>query len=256
MRMIAAAPLSSAPNSERGTSMKPAPRNAAAPPVAVATEFIVTTCWRGTTSGSAADSPDATNRVNPLAINAPNRICGSLAPAASSAAMASISTSRPRLAPTSTSRLSQRSSNAPANGPSTEYGRYRTANAATISHGPAARSGLNSRPPASPAWNRPSPNWLTVRNSSSRQNSGRLRTDRHRATGACASTTRIHTTNIRAGRRCSLPSTFAGDIMEPWRSQRIRRISSPRRRTGYAQEPCCWPTPICSSRRFVAASST
>ena len=144
MKMIAAAPVSSAPNSHRGTSMKPAPRNAAAPPVAVATEFIVTTCSRGTTSGSAADRPEETNRVNPLTISAPNRIGRSPAPAASSAAMPSTSTSRPRLAPTSTSRRSHRSSSAPANGPSTEYGRYRTANAAAISHGPAARSGLNS----------------------------------------------------------------------------------------------------------------
>ena len=117
MKMIAAAPVSSAPNSQRGSSMKLAPRNAAAPPVAVATEFIVTTWSRGTTSGSAADRPDETNRVKPLTINAPNRIGRSLAPAASSAAMPSTSTSRPRLAPTSTSRRSQRSSSAPANGP-------------------------------------------------------------------------------------------------------------------------------------------
>ena len=41
--MIAAAPVSSAPKSQRGTSMKVAPRNAAAPPVATATAFIVTT---------------------------------------------------------------------------------------------------------------------------------------------------------------------------------------------------------------------
>ena len=89
-------------------------------PVAVATEFIVTTRSRGTTSGSAADRPEETNRVKPLAISAPKRIGRSLAPAASSAAMPSISTSRPRFAPTNTNRLSQRSSNAPANGPNTE----------------------------------------------------------------------------------------------------------------------------------------
>ncbi len=78
--MIAAAPASSAPNSQRGTSMKVAPRNAAAPPVAVATAFIVTTWSRGTTSGSAADRPDETKRVKPLTINAPNRIGRSSAP--------------------------------------------------------------------------------------------------------------------------------------------------------------------------------
>ena len=74
MKMIAAAPVSPAPKSHRGTSMKAAPRNAAAPPVAVATEFIVTTWSRGTTSGSAAERPDETKRVKPLTINAPNRI--------------------------------------------------------------------------------------------------------------------------------------------------------------------------------------
>ena len=143
MKMIAAAPVSSAPNSQRTNSMKMAPRKAATAPVAVATEFIATTCPRGTTSGSAADRPDETNRVKPLTINAPNRIGRSPAPAASSAATATTSSSRPRLAPTSTSRRSQRSSSAPANGPSTEYGRNSTANAPAIAHGPAARSGLN-----------------------------------------------------------------------------------------------------------------
>ena len=120
MNMIAAAPVSPDPNSQRGSSMKSAPRNAAAAPVAVATEFIVTTCSRGTTCGSAADSPEETNRVKPLTINAPNRIGRSPAPAASSMPTAITSASRPLLAPTSTRRRSQRSSSAPANGPSTE----------------------------------------------------------------------------------------------------------------------------------------
>ena len=42
--------------------------------MAVATEFIATTWSRGTTSGSAADRPEETNRVKPLTIKAPNRI--------------------------------------------------------------------------------------------------------------------------------------------------------------------------------------
>ena len=89
MKMTAAAPLSSAPNSQRGTSMKLAPRNAAAaagrgrdrvhrrPPGRAARR-----------AGSAADRPDETNRVKPLTISAPNRIARSLAPTASSAATA------------------------------------------------------------------------------------------------------------------------------------------------------------------------
>ena len=100
--------------------MKLAPRNVAAAPVAVATEFIVTTCSRGTTCGSAADSPEETNRVKPLTINAPNRIGRSPTPTASSVPTTTTSTSRPMLAPMSTTRRSQRSSSAPANGPSSE----------------------------------------------------------------------------------------------------------------------------------------
>src|SRR6188508_3377191 len=86
MKMIAAAPVSSEPNTQRDSNMKLAPRDAAVAPVAVATAFIVTTRSRGTTSGSAADRPEETNRVKPLTINAPNKIGRSYAPAASSAA--------------------------------------------------------------------------------------------------------------------------------------------------------------------------
>src|SRR6478752_6769582 len=60
-----------------------------------------------------------------------------------------------------------------------------------MAHGVAARSGLNRIAPASPAANRPSPNWLTVRSSSSRQNSGSARTERQTAIGARASATEI-----------------------------------------------------------------
>ena len=70
MKMIAEAPLSPAPTRRRGNSMKFAPTKAAQAPTAVATEFIVTTCSRGTTCGSDAESPDATNRDRPLATSA------------------------------------------------------------------------------------------------------------------------------------------------------------------------------------------
>ena len=64
--------------------MKFAPRNVAVAPVAVATEFIVTTRSRGTTCGSAADSPEVTKRLKPLTISAPHSTNRSLAPTASS----------------------------------------------------------------------------------------------------------------------------------------------------------------------------
>ena len=53
--------------------MKLAPRKAAIAPDAVATEFIVTTCSRGTTWGSDADRPDATKRAIPLAQQRPEQ---------------------------------------------------------------------------------------------------------------------------------------------------------------------------------------
>ena len=81
-KMIEAAPGSPAPKNARGTSMKSAPRNAAVAPVAVATEFIVTTRSRGTTCGSAADRPDVTNRLKPLTTSAPHSTTRSRAPKA------------------------------------------------------------------------------------------------------------------------------------------------------------------------------
>ncbi len=119
-KMIAEAPSSPAPSTRRGTIMKLAPRNAATAPDAVATEFIVTTCSRGTTCGSDADRPEATNRARPLANSAP--ISSGMSPAriAKMVPIATMKISRPALAPTSTSRRSHRSISAPANGPSSE----------------------------------------------------------------------------------------------------------------------------------------
>ena len=68
--------------------------------------------------------------------------------------------------------------------PNSEYGKKSTAKAPAIASGRTARSGLNSSAPARPAWKSPSPNWLAARSSSSRQKSGRLRTERQTATGA------------------------------------------------------------------------
>ena len=82
---------------------------------------------------------------------------------------------------------------APTAGPSGPSARPRTDRAASTAgtarrtrrrsaSGSAARSGLNSSAPARPAWNSPSPNWLAVRSSSSRQKSGSARTERQTAT--------------------------------------------------------------------------
>ncbi|CNU12177.1 Uncharacterised protein [Mycobacterium tuberculosis] len=119
-KTIAEAPSSPLPSSQRGNSMKLAPRNAETAPDAMATEFIVTTCSRGTTWGSAADSPEATNRAKPLATSAPTNSGTSPAPTASIVPTPAIRASRPVLAPTSTHRRSHRSIRAPAKGPSSE----------------------------------------------------------------------------------------------------------------------------------------
>ena len=159
-KMIDADPRSPEPKRARGTSMKLAPRNAAIAPVADAIEFIVTTCSRGTTCGRAADRPDETNRARPLTTSAPHSTSKSRAPNARQMPTTATDTTRPTLAAISTSRRSQRSISAPANGPSSEYGRNSTAKAPAIASGRAARSGLNSSAPARPAWKSPSPNWL------------------------------------------------------------------------------------------------
>ena len=109
--------------------------------MAVATAFIVTTRSRGTTSGRAADRPEETKRVKPLTISAPNRIGKIIRAGGQQRADTEDQQQPAEVCGESTSRRSQRSSSAPANGPSTEYGRYSTANEAAICHGPAARRG-------------------------------------------------------------------------------------------------------------------
>ena len=116
------------------------------------------------------------------------------------------STSRPRFAPISTSRRSQRSSSAPANGPSTEYGRYSTANAAGDLPRAGGAVGVEQKPArqtrleqAVTELARPS----AVR-AVARIRAGRAPTAKGPPVRG-ASTTGIHSTNIPAGRACSPP---------------------------------------------------
>ena len=127
--------------------MKLAPTNAATAPVADAIEFIVTTCSRGTTWGRAADKPEETNRARPLTTSAPHSTSTLPAPTARQIPTRATDTSRPRLAPTSTSRRSQRSISAPANGPSSEYGKNSTAKAPAIANGSGGPLGVEQQRP-------------------------------------------------------------------------------------------------------------
>lgn len=120
MKMMIDAPRSLPPTKKRGISMKLASKNAAMAPEAVASEFIATTCSRGTTCGSDADSPEATNLEKPLNSSAPSSSDISPARTARIVPITMIRTRRNELAPTSTHRRSHRSISAPANGPSSE----------------------------------------------------------------------------------------------------------------------------------------
>ena len=182
-KMTVAEPKSPAPKTARSISMKLAPTKVAVAPTAVATEFMVATWSRGTTWGSAAERPDVTNRVTPLTISAPSSSTTSSALKASSIPTRATSRTRIRLAQINTVRRSQRSSSAPAKGPIAEYGRNSTANAPAMAHGSASRSGLNSNAPASPAWKRPSLNWVSSRTQTSRPKSGRSWIACHRLSG-------------------------------------------------------------------------
>ena len=191
MKMIAAAPVSSAPNSQRGTSMKLAPRNAAAAAGGrghrVHRHHLLAghhvrqrrRQTRGDEAGETVDDQRAEQDRQIARAGGQQR-----------------GDTEDQQQPCRGWRR-----RAPAAGPSGPAARRRTGRAASTAgtarrtrrrsaHGPAARSGLNRSAPASPAWNRPSPNWLTVRSSSSRQNSGSARTERQTAIGARASATK------------------------------------------------------------------
>ncbi len=59
------------PNTARSPTADPAPMTEITAPSVVATALPSTRCCRGTTCGSAAESPESTNRLMPIAISAP-----------------------------------------------------------------------------------------------------------------------------------------------------------------------------------------
>ena len=153
-----AADRSPAPSSAMTATAALAPTVANAADTVASTEFVVTNHFSMTTCGTAADTPAATKRPTPTTASAPTSSSPDRTPAARPAAVTTTSTARTRFAPTSTARRFQRSSSAPANGPSSEYGSSSTANPAATANGSVSRSGLNRIAPESAAWNIPSPN--------------------------------------------------------------------------------------------------
>jgi len=100
------------------------------PPAVGDTALAITSMSSSTTCGSAADSVDSRNRLTPstsskATYNGTERLF-----AAISAAVATTNVARSRADQTRIWRLDHRSMNTPANGPISEYGRYRTVKAA------------------------------------------------------------------------------------------------------------------------------
>src|SRR6516164_7373848 len=100
------------------------------PPTVGETEFAITSLSSATTCGSAADSEDRKNRFTPSTSRTATYSGAPRLPAAISAAVSTTKADRSTADQTRIWRLDQRSMNTPANGPISEYGRYRAANAA------------------------------------------------------------------------------------------------------------------------------
>ena len=106
------------------------------PPAVGDTEFAITRSSSATTCGSAADSEDRKNRFTPSTSSTAMYSGTERLPIAMNSAVSATNTDRISADQTRIWRRDQRSMNTPANGPTTEYGRYSTANA------PAPAAGL------------------------------------------------------------------------------------------------------------------
>ncbi|GIJ10599.1 hypothetical protein Van01_38130 [Micromonospora andamanensis] len=108
----------------------------------------MTNPWPGTTCGVAADSPDSSSLPKPITTSVETKNSGPSDPKKIIAAIGSTTPARTRLVTTVPVRRLHRSSNTPANGPTSEYGSTSTAAANAIAVGVACRSGLNNTLPA------------------------------------------------------------------------------------------------------------
>ena len=149
--VVYAEPTFPAPNSARSPMAQPPPSTATSEPSVAENAFAVTTLDSGTTCGSEADRPEPMNRLIPSAASAMENRSTPPSPKPTAMADATMAIPRKRFAKISTRRRSQRSSNAPANGPTREYGSSSAANPPAMASAFAPRSGLNRTAPASPA---------------------------------------------------------------------------------------------------------
>ena len=172
--VVSAEPMSSLPKRARSPIAQPPPITAMTEPSVVANAFAVTTLCSSTTCGSDAESPEPMKREIPSAARASENRPIPPSPKPTAAADATIARPRRRFAKIRTLRRSQRSSRAPANGPTTEYGSSSAAKPPAMASGSAPRSGLKSTAPASPARKTPSPQLAAKRVKSRRRKAGSL----------------------------------------------------------------------------------
>ena len=126
-------------------------------PTVGATELAITSVSSVTTCGSAADSEDRKNRLTPSTASTPTYSGSPRLPEATRKAVRATKTARTSADQTRICRRDQRSMNTPANGPTSEYGRYKTAKAAAAAPGSGKVVALKNTYAPSPAVNMPSP---------------------------------------------------------------------------------------------------
>ena len=151
------------PSSPRRAIAYPPPIAVAIAPDVVARALAPTSESLATVCGIEADRPEPTNRPTPMISSAVTNSTMLGRSAAICRATIPTRAQRIRLAQTITRRRDQRSSSAPANGPTTEYGSSSTTKPSAMSAGLVCRSGLNRTSTASAPWNAPSPNAHSTR---------------------------------------------------------------------------------------------
>src|SRR5215470_8476618 len=155
--MVIAAPRSVAPVAAFRPAATIPPIVAMTPPAVGDTELAITSLSSGTTCGSAADSEARKNRFTP-STSRYETYSGS--PWLLDAISAAVRTTKPERSSADRTRIcrrDQRSMNTPANGPISEYGRYKTVKAAAAAPGLGKLVALKNTYAPSPAVNMPSP---------------------------------------------------------------------------------------------------
>jgi len=111
------------------------PPNETIVPTVGATALAITRVSSATTCGSAADSEERKNLLTPSTARTPTYRGGPRRPEATREAVSTTNEARSRADQTRICRRDQRSMNTPANGPISEYGRYKTVKAAAAAPG-------------------------------------------------------------------------------------------------------------------------